>query len=68
MKRKIVTAIIAGMLVVGSAVPAYATPTNSQVNQVRDEYAELGQKISDIQNKISDLNVKIEPLVQSTLR
>lgn len=65
MKRKIVTAIIAGMLVVGSAVPAYATPTtSSQVNQVRDEYAELGEKISDIQNKISDLNVKIEPLVQ----
>ena len=51
MKRKIVTAIIAGMLVVGSAVPAYATPTNSQVNQVRDEYDELGQKIPDIQNK-----------------
>ncbi|MBY0756817.1 C40 family peptidase [Clostridium sardiniense] len=64
MRKKIVAAIIAGMLVVSSAVPAYATPTNTEVNQVRDEYTELGAKISDIQHKIDDLNVKIEPLVQ----
>lgn len=64
MRKKIVAAIIAGMLVVSSAIPAYATPTNTEVKQVRDEYTELGAKISDIQHKIDDLNVKIEPLVQ----
>lgn len=64
MRRKIVAAIIAGMLVVNSAIPAYATPTNKEVNQARDEYAELGAKIANVQNKIDDLNSKIEPLVQ----
>lgn len=64
MRKKIIAAIIAGILVVSSAIPAYATPTNAEVNQVRDEYTELGAKISDIQQKIDDLNVKIEPLVQ----
>ncbi|MDO5038476.1 NlpC/P60 family protein [Clostridium sp.] len=64
MKKKIVAAVIAGMLVMNSAIPAYATPSNKEVNQARDEYAELGAKISGIQQKIDELNVKIEPLVE----
>ncbi|MGL4570125.1 MAG: NlpC/P60 family protein [Clostridium sp.] len=64
MKKKIVAALIAGILVVTSAIPAYAAPTNQEVNQARDQYAELGKKLADTQNKVDDLNVKIEPLAQ----
>ncbi|AIY85151.1 NlpC/P60 family protein [Clostridium baratii] len=64
MRKKIVAALIAGILVVTSAVPAYATPSNQEVNKVRDQYAELGKKIAETQNKVDELNLKIEPLAQ----
>ena len=64
MRKKIVAALIAGILVVTSAVPAYATPSNQEVNKARDQYAELGKKIAETQNKVDELNVKIEPLAQ----
>lgn len=54
--------MLASVIVVGSSVPAFATPNNQQLSDSRQKYAEIENKIQDIQNKIYDLDTKIEPL------
>lgn len=54
--------MLASVIVIGSSVPAFATPNNQQLSDSRQKYAEIENKIQDIQNKIYDLDVKIEPL------
>lgn len=54
--------MLAAVIVVGSSVPALATPDNQQLSDSRQKYAEIENKIIDIQNKIDDLNMTIEPL------
>lgn len=54
--------MLATVIVIGSSVPAFATPDNQQLNDSRQKYAEIENKIKDIQNKIYDLDTKIEPL------
>ena len=62
MKNKILAIMLASVIVVGSSVPAFATPNNQQLSDSRQKYAEIENKIKDIQNKIYDLDTKIEPL------
>ena len=54
--------MLATVVVIGSTIPAYATPDNSKLNETRNKYAEIEAKIADIQDKIYDLNEQIEPL------
>ncbi len=54
--------MLATVIVVGSSIPAFATPDNQQLSDSRQKYAEIESKITDIQNKIDDLNMQIEPL------
>jgi len=54
--------MLTSVIVIGSSVPAFATPNNQQLSDSRQKYAEIENKIKDIQNKIYDLDQKIEPL------
>ena len=54
--------MLATVIVVGTPIPALATPDNQQLSDSRQKYAEIENKITDIQNKIYNLDVQIEPL------
>ena len=54
--------MLAIVIVVGSSIPAFATPDNQQLSDSRQKYAEIENKITDIQSKIYDLDMQIEPL------
>lgn len=61
MKKRILSVVIAGLLVIGSAtMPAYATPNQENIKQ---DYLDASKKIDDLNGKIYELNGKIEPLV-----
>ncbi|WP_017212247.1 NlpC/P60 family protein [Clostridium beijerinckii] len=62
MRSRILAIMLATVIVVGSSIPAFATPDNQQLSDSRQKYAEIESKITDIQNKIDDLNMQIEPL------
>ena len=62
MKNKILAIMLASVIVVGSSIPAFATPDNQQLSDSRQKYAEIENKITDIQSKIYDLDIQIEPL------
>jgi len=62
MKNKILAIMLASVIVIGSSIPAFATPDNQQLSDSRQKYAEIENKIKDIQNKIYDLDTQIEPL------
>ena len=62
MKKKILALMLATVVVIGSTIPAYATPDNNKLNETRSKYAEIEAKIAAIQDKIYDLNEQIEPL------
>jgi cell wall-associated NlpC family hydrolase len=62
MKKKILAIMLASVIVIGSSIPAFATPDNQQLSDSRQKYAEIQSKITDIQNKIYDLDMQIEPL------
>ena len=54
--------MLASAIVIGSSIPAFATPDNQQLSDSRQKYAEIENKITDIQSKIYDLDIQIEPL------
>jgi len=62
MKNKILAIMLASAIVIGSSIPAFATPDNQQLSDSRQKYAEIENKITDIQSKIYDLDIQIEPL------
>ncbi|EKQ50442.1 MULTISPECIES: C40 family peptidase [unclassified Clostridium] len=62
MRSRILAVTLATVIVIGSSVPAFATPDNQQLSDSRQKYAEIENKISDIQSKIYDLDMQIEPL------
>jgi peptidoglycan DL-endopeptidase CwlO len=62
MKNKILAIMLATVIVVGTSIPAFATPDNQQLSDSRQKYAEIENKIADIQSKIYDLDKQIEPL------
>ncbi len=62
MKNKVLASLLATVIVMGTAIPSFATPTNQELNETRQKYAEIENKINAIQDKIYDLDQKIEPL------
>ena len=63
MKRKILSVVIAGVLMLTSATPVFATP-NEEVKEAQQKYDEINKKIDDLQGKIYSLNEQISPLVE----
>ena len=43
-------------------MPVFAAPSNAQLSDSRQKYAEIENKIREIENKIYDLETQIEPL------
>lgn len=62
MKKRIVSAVLSAVLVITSAMPAFATP-NQEVIENQQKYDELTEKINQINDKIYALEGEIEPLV-----
>ena len=62
MKKRILAVMLATAVVIGTTIPAYATPDNAKLNETRSKYAEIEAKIADIEDKIYNLNEQIEPL------
>lgn len=62
MKNKILAATLAILITICSSMPVFATPNNAQLNESRQKYVEIENKIRDIENKIYDLSAQIEPL------
>ncbi|NFI80909.1 glycoside hydrolase [Clostridium botulinum] len=65
MRKKILAAMLATMIIAGSSAPAFATPGNQELNETRQKYAEIERNINEIQDKIYDLDAQIEPLEQT---
>lgn len=63
MKQKIISAIVAGLLIITTAVPVFATP-NQEVLDKQAEYEKFEKDIEKKQGEIFKLNGKIEPLVE----
>lgn len=63
MKRKILSVVIAGVLMLTSATPVFATP-NEEVKEAQQKYDEINKKIDDLQGKIYSLNEQMSPLVE----
>lgn len=64
MKKKILSAVIAGVMFVATSLPivAYATP-NEEVEQARSEYQKFTDKINELNEKIQVLDAEISPIV-----
>lgn len=62
MKKKVLAIIVATLIVMGESIPAIATPSDQELNNTRQKYAQIESKISEIEDKIYDLDIKIEPL------
>ena len=43
-------------------MPVFATPSNAQLSESRQKYAEIENKIKNIETQIYDLNTQMEPL------
>ncbi|WP_105177397.1 C40 family peptidase [Clostridium cagae] len=65
MRKKILAAMLATMIIAGSSAPAFATPGNQELSETRQKYAEIERNINEIQDKIYDLDAQIEPLEQT---
>lgn len=63
MKQKIISAIVAGLLIFTTAVPVFATP-NQEVLDKQAEYEKFEKDIEKKQGEVFKLNGKIEPLVE----
>ena len=62
MRNKILATTLAIVIALGSSIPVFAVPTNAQLSDSRQKYADIENKIRDIENKIYDLDTQIEPL------
>ena len=62
MKNRVLATALAIVITIGSSMPVFATPSNTQLSDSRQKYAEIENKIRDIENKIYDLNTQMEPL------
>ena len=62
MRKRVLAILLATVIVVGGSIPAIATPSDQELSDTRQKYAEIENKISQIEDKIYDLDAKIEPL------
>ena len=67
MKKKVLSAIVAGIMAITLIVPTMAvsaTPDSGQVQEARQKYEELTKKINEIDRQIQVLDNQIVPLVE----
>ena len=67
MKKKFLSAIVAGIMAITLIVPPMAvsaTPGSGQVQEARQKYEELTKKINEIDRQIQVLDNQIVPLVE----
>ena len=62
MRKRVLAILLATVIVVGGSIPAIATPSDQELSDTRQKYAEIENKISQIEDKIYDLDAIIEPL------
>lgn len=66
MNRKIITSLIAVTILCSTSFTAMAAPTSEQqqiIQENRDKYADVNNKINDLTSKIDELDVQIQPIV-----
>ena len=66
MKKKVLAIALAVVVTISGSMPVFAAPSNAQLSESRQKYAEIENKIRDIENQIYDLNSQMESL-QSTV-
>ena len=66
MKKKVLAIALAVVVTISGSMPVFAEPSNAQLSDSRQRYAEIENKIRDIENQIYDLNSQMESL-QSTV-
>ena len=67
MRRRILSAVIAGGLILTSimpVIPVSATPESQEVTEARNKYEELKRRVAEIETQIITINGQIEPLVE----
>ena len=65
MKKRLISAVIAGILLVATVMPVNevsATPQNAK--EAQDEYTKLSNKINELNEKVQALDAEINPLVE----
>lgn len=65
MNRKIITSLIAVTILCGTSFTAMAAPTSEQqkvIQENRDKYADVNNKINDLTSKIDELDIQIQPI------
>lgn len=62
MKNKVLAIALAVVVTVSCSMPVFAAPSNAQLSDSRQKYAEIEDKIRDIESKIYDLNSQMETL------
>lgn len=66
MKKKVLAIALAAVVTISGSMPVFAAPSNAQLSDSRQKYAEIENKIRDIENQIYDLNSQMET-VQATV-
>lgn len=67
MKRKVISAVIAGTIALTTmipAIPANAAPTNGQIQIVQEAYSELDAKVRELEEKVEAIDAQINPLAE----
>lgn len=62
MKKKVLAIALAVIVTISGSMPVFAAPSNAQLSDSRQKYAEIENKIRDIENQIYDLNSQMESL------
>lgn len=62
MKKKVLAIALAVVVTISGSMPVIAAPSNAQLSDSRQKYAEIENKIRDIENQIYDLNSQMESL------
>lgn len=64
MKKKILSVVVAGIILVATSLPTmvYATPED-EANKARSEYQAFTQKVNELNEKIQVLDTEISPIV-----
>lgn len=64
MKKRLISGVIVTTMLLGTSYPAFATPVgeSSKVEDVREQYKSVINKIDDLNSKIDDINQKMEPV------
>lgn len=65
MKNRVLALVLIIIMTIGSTIPAFAAPSNAELDTSRQKYEEIENKITDIENKIDGISAQIEPLQEA---